>query len=331
MNNGEHNPWEQFRSAANFPKVPSYLPGLIVLIILVAVGVWSGLKAVPAEAVGVVQRFGRYVRTVEPGLRFRLPFGAETITIVPVRRQLKQEFGFGTSGATSRTQYSRSRAAQHEERSMVTGDLNAALVEWIVQFRILDPKEFLFSVRNPGETLRDASESVMREIVGDRTVDEVITFGRQEIEAEALTGLQDLVNKYGIGLRIDQVQLKNVNPPGPVQASFNEVNQAQQEKEKAINIANGEYNKAVPRARGQADQRITEAQGYATKRINEAQGDADRFNALLAEYIKAPEVTKRRLYLETMQDVAPRFGQKIVLDKDAQQLLPLLQLKARVQ
>ncbi len=202
---------------------------------------------------------------------------------------------------------------------MVTGDLNAALVEWVVQYRISDPVKFLFDVREPRETLRYVSESVMREVVGDRTVDEVITIGRQEIETEALTKMQALSTKYAMGISIDQVQLKNINPPEPVQESFNEVNQAQQEKEKLINEARRDYNKVIPLAEGEKDQRIREADGYRLKRINEAEGDAARFSALLAEYIKAPEVTRRRIYIETLQDVMPGIRSKIIIDEqDAQ-------------
>ena len=209
---------------------------------------------------------------------------------------------------------------------MVTGDLNTALVEWVIQYRISDPARYEFNVRDPDSTLRDASESVMREVVGDRTVDEVITIGRQEIEHESLTRLQDLVQLYDIGISIDQVQLKNVNPPLPVQASFNEVNQAQQEREKSINVANGQYNREIPKARGEADQQISEAQGYATQRVNEAEGDVAKFNAMFAEYLKAPEVTRRRIYLETIQAVLPEISKKVILDEDATQVLPLLQL-----
>lgn len=209
---------------------------------------------------------------------------------------------------------------------MVTGDLNTATVEWIVQYRINDPKSFLFQVREPGLTLRDLSESVMRTVVGDRTVDEVITIGRQEIEVDALLQLQELVDKYELGLSIDQVQLKNVNPPLPVQPSFNEVNQAQQEREQMVNVANGEYNKEVPRARGEAEQKIQAAEGYALKRVNEAEGDVSRFNAVFSEYSKAPKVTKQRIYIETMRDVLPALGRKIIIDDEASQILPLLQL-----
>ena len=223
----------------------SYLIWGLPLLLLVSFA-YTSVYTVQAESQGVVLRFGKYVKTVDPGLRFKLPYGIDQVSVLPVKRQLKQEFGFGTSGATDATQYS---SEQKEERSMVTGDLNAATVEWIIQYRIREPQLFLFEVRDPGETLRDISESVMRTVVGDRTVDEVITVGRQEIEADALAQLQEVVNKYRLGLSIDQVQLKNVNPPGPVQPSFNEVNQAQQEREKMINVANGEYNKVVPAAK----------------------------------------------------------------------------------
>jgi membrane protease subunit HflK len=251
--------------------------------------------------------------------------GVDVVQVVPVKRQLKQEFGFGTPDATNPFQ-STPESEWEGEKSMVTGDLNAALVEWVIQYRIERPDDYLFNVRNPDATLRDASESVMREVVGDRTVDEVITVGRQEIEAEALTKLQALVVSYEMGLKIDQVQLKNVNPPQMVQASFNEVNQAQQEKESAINVANGEYNKAVPRARGQADQSIKSAEGYAKRRVNEALGDAAAFTSQLAEYIKAKQVTRRRIYLETMAEILPKVHGKVIVDKNAKGLLPLLNL-----
>ncbi|MCH1494044.1 MAG: FtsH protease activity modulator HflK, partial [Rubripirellula sp.] len=233
-------------------------------------------------------------------------------------------FGFATvEGSTNPTQFSTEQSA---ERSMVTGDLNSATVEWVVQYRVKDPQFYLFKVRDPGLTLRALSESVMRTVVGDRTVDEVITIGRQEIEVQALANLQSLVDRYELGLSIDQVQLKNVNPPLPVQPSFNEVNQAQQEREQMVNVANGEYNKEVPRARGEAEQKIQASQGYAVKRINEAKGDIARFNALYTEYLKAPEVTKQRIYIETMREVLPKLGRKIIIDEEASQILPLLQL-----
>jgi len=300
----------------------------IVLAVLALVGLslWTAYYTVPSDSVAVVQRFGKYLKDVPPGLHFKLPLGIDVATIVPVKRQLKQEFGFGTAGATD--PYQTSRDAKRETQ-MVTGDLNAALVEWVIQYRISDPAKFLFDVREPRGTLRDVSESVMREVVGDRTVDEVITIGRQEIEAEALIKMQALSTKYAMGISIDQVQLKNINPPEPVQASFNEVNQAQQEKEKLINEARRDYNKVIPLAEGEKDQRIREADGYRLKRINEAEGDVARFNALLAEYIKAPIVTRRRIYIETLQDVMPSIRSKIIVDEQTRNILPFLNLDSQ--
>jgi membrane protease subunit HflK len=296
---------------------------LILCLLLAALGVWSAFYTVPSDSVAVVQRFGKYLKEVQPGLNFKLPLGVDVATIVPVKRQLKQEFGFATPGATDPYQ---SPQDGLKETQMVTGDLNAALVEWVVQYRISDPMKFLFDVREPSATLRAVSESVMREVVGDRTVDEVITIGRQEIEAEALIKMQELSTKYEMGISIDQVQLKNINPPEQVQESFNEVNQAQQEKEKLINEARRDYNKVIPLAEGEKDQRIREADGYRLKRVNEAQGDVARFSALLAEYHKAPEVTRRRIYLETLQEVLPGLRSKIILDEQTRSILPFLNL-----
>lgn len=287
--------------------------------------VWTGFYTVPAESEGVLLRFGKFSHVVPPGLHFKLPLGIDIARIVPVKRQLKVEFGFGSEGNLAPSQVG-PREEWSEVRSMVTGDLNAASVEWVIQYRIERADHYLFNVRHPDETLRDAAESVMREVVGDRTVDEVITIGRQEVEDEALLKLRELVTSYGMGLKVDQVQLKNVNPPEKVQASFNEVNQAQQERERAINIANGEYNKEVPRARGRAAQTIRAAEGYAKQRVNEAEGEVSAFNALLAEYLKAPEVTRRRLYLETMAEVLPKVKNKVIVGDDVKGLLPVLNL-----
>lgn len=284
----------------------------------------TSFYTVPADSAAIVQRFGKFLRTEEPGLRFKAPFGVDQITQVPIRRQLKLEFGFSTPGASNPSQHS---PDPEMEKSMVTGDLNEAQVEWIVQYRINDPKLFLFAVRDPEDTLRAASEAVMREVVGDRTVDEVITVGRQEIENDSKAVLQKVVQQYQLGMSIDLVQLKNVNPPKQVQASFNEVNQSQQEKQRSINVASGEYNKVVPRARGEAARLIAETQGYAQKRINEAEGDAALFTAVFAQYQKAPEVTRQRIFLETMSEVLPRVSRKVIVDDKAQQVLPLLQLQ----
>ena len=294
------------------------------LLIALLAGLARGVYTVGPEGVGVVQRFGKFIGTVGPGLRFKLPFGIDTVTVLPVKRQLKMEFGFGTPGATRPSQSSGESKA---ESDMVTGDLNAAHVEWVVQYEISDPEQFLFNHREPDPTLRDFSESVMREVIGDRTIDEVLTIGRQGIENEAIANLTELVHNLNMGLRVQQVQLKDVHPPRPVQQAFEEVNRAQQEREQMINQANGEYNKVVPRASGEAQRQLSEAEGYALKRVNEAKGDVARFSALLEQYEKAPEVTRQRLYLETLGEVLPKLGGKVILDADAKQFLPLMNVQ----
>ncbi|WP_456441887.1 FtsH protease activity modulator HflK [Caldithrix abyssi] len=311
-------------------KVPQFSPKIIkwlVLGILLLVFFFSSWFTIGAEEVGVVVRFGKYVRTVDPGLNFKLPFGIETVYKVPVQRQLKQEFGFRTLRAGVRSEYS-SRRFQ-EESLMLTGDLNAAEVEWIVQYRIADPYLYLFKVRNAETTFRDINEAVMREIIGDRTVTEILTVGRQEIATTAERMVQELASQYYTGIKVDQIVLQDVNPPDEVKPSFNEVNEALQEKEKLINQARSEYNKVIPKARGEALRIIEEAHGYALERVNEAQGDATRFNQLYNEYRKAKEVTRQRLYLETMSDVLSKVGRKLITDKEATGILPLFQLDGK--
>jgi len=318
----------QFPRGPQFPSLGGGLPVSLLLaaalLVALLAGLARGVYTVGPESVGVVQRFGKFIGTVGPGLRFKLPFGIDSVTVLPVKRQLKMEFGFGTSGATQRDQFSGDAKV---ESDMVTGDLNAAHVEWVVQYEISDPEQFLFNHREPGPTLRDFSESVMREVIGDRTIDEVLTIGRQGIENEAITNLQQLVAELHMGLRVQQVQLKNVYPPSPVQQAFEKVNRAQQEREQMINQANGEYNKVVPRASGEAQRQLSEAEGYALQRVNEAKGDVARFSALLEQYEKAPEVTRQRLYLETLSEVLPKLGSKVILDADAKQFLPLMNVQ----
>ncbi len=306
-------------------QIAAIVIGALLIVLLIAVLLTSSYT-VGAESEGVVLRFGKFFKTVEPGLHFKLPLGIDAVTVLPIRRQLKLEFGFATAGYTNPIQAGQDPA---EEKSMVTGDLNAALVEWVVQYRIEDPRQYLFDVRNPEGTLRDLSEAAMREVIGDRTVDELITIGRQDIEIEALARMQELSKRYQLGIRVDQVQLKNVNPPSQVQASFNEVNKAQQDRENAINVANGEYNKVIPKAKGEADQTIRGAEGYRFKRVNEAEGDVAAFSAVLQQYVKAPEITRTRLYLETMSEILPQTGPKIIVDESMRQLLPILPLSTK--
>ncbi|KAB2641432.1 MAG: FtsH protease activity modulator HflK [Verrucomicrobia bacterium] len=305
-------------------KLPGKLIFLVPLALLLLITLFSSYFTVDTESVAVVQRFGKFQRIAEPGLHFKLPLGIDEATVIPIQRQLQLEFGFGTPNATNPDQVG---AEPQLERDMVTGDLNAAEVEWILQYSISDPTQYLFHVRNPGPTLRDLTESVMCEIIGDRTIDEVLTIGRAEIEQDCLDKLKTLLERFNMGISAKQLQLNNVHPPGPVQRSFDEVNRAQQERETLINEANGEYNRIIPKAKGLAAQRISAAEGFAFQRVNEAEGDVTRFKQLLVQYEKAPAITKQRLYLETMNEVLPKVGAKIILDESAKQFLPLMNLQ----
>ena len=296
----------------------------ILIIIIVVIFAISSIFTVEPEEVGVVLRFGKYSRTVNPGLNFKIPFGIESVKKVPVERQLKLEFGFRTEQPDVRTRYE--QMDYQEESLMLTGDLNAAEVEWIVQFRIEDPYKFLFKVRHALQTFRDMNEAVMREVVGDRSVNEVLTIGRMEIANTVTTKLQELADQYETGIKVDQVVLQDVNPPDPVKPAFNEVNEAQQEREKLINQARSEYNKVIPKAKGDAAKTIEEARGYAIERVNRAKGEATKFNAVFKEYVNAPEVTRQRIYLETMNEVLPKVGRKLITDEKTMGILPLLQI-----
>lgn len=295
------------------------LLGLLLLVIVL-----TSVKTVGPEEEGVVLYVGQYSRTVEPGLNFILPLGIEKMKKIPVQRQLKQEFGFRTVEAGARTQYSKENF--FDESLMLTGDLNLANVEWVVQYRIMDSYNYLFRVRDADKALRDMAEAAVRKVVGDRTVNEVLTVGRQEVASSVEVLLQKMCDEYENGIRIEQVVLQDVNPPEPVKPSFNAVNQAQQERETLINQAESEYNRIIPRARGEADETIQLAEAYALKRVNVATGEAARFNSLFEEYIKAPEVTKKRLYLETMERILPKIGGKVIVDEKGNNVLPLLNL-----
>ena len=297
---------------------------IVILSIIILAGLATSYYTVEADEIAVVLMFGKSVRQAEPGLHFKLPLGIERAINVPVRKVFKEEFGFRTLRAGVRTQYDTRDFA--EESLLLTGDLSIADVEWVVQYKIKDPKNFLFSVRNPQRTLRDLSESVMSRVVGDRTVTEVLTVGRIEIAAEVEEHLQRLLDQYQTGLDIATVTLQDVNPPEAVKAAFNAVNEARQEKERLINEAWRDYNQSVPKSKGLAAQQISEAQGYALKRVNEAQGDADRFKAIRTEYQKAKEVTRRRLYLEAMQELLPQLKEIYVIDGKTNSPIPLLQL-----
>ncbi|MEX0945058.1 MAG: FtsH protease activity modulator HflK [Balneolaceae bacterium] len=319
------NPFEG--NDLNIPPQIKNLMGNIRMILIGIVAVvllFSSVYTVEPEEVGVVQRFGEYVRTAESGLNFKIPF-TERVKIVPVERQLKQEFGYRTVESGVQTRYT--KAGYVDESLMLTGDLNLADVEWVVQYRITDPYNYLFKVRNPDKTLRDMSEAAMRQVVGNRTVNEVLTIGRASVAARVQEILQELNTEYETGIRIEQVVLQDINPPDPVKPSFNSVNEAQQQRETLINQARSEYNRVIPRARGEALQTIQQAEGYAINRTNTAQGEVAAFVDLHREYIRAPQVTKRRIYYETMQELLPKIGNKVITDQDGVNVLPLLQMQ----
>lgn len=318
------NPFEQINFQDVGDKIKKNLR--IIVIVVAALIFFSGtIFQVGPEEVGVITRFGGYNRTLEPGLNMKIPF-AETVYKVPVERQQKVEFGFRTTSPGVNTSYTRTSSSK-DEALMLTGDLNLADVEWVVQYRISNAYEYLFKVRNVESTLRDISESAMRQIVGDRTVNEVLTVGRTEIGGKLEELIQEICNSYSMGVKIEQVVLQDVNPPQEVKAAFNAVNEAQQEKETLINQARSEYNKVIPKASGEAQEKIQQAEGYATERVNLAKGEVARFEALYKEYIKAPDVTKKRIYLETMAEIMPKLGNVIITDEEGNNVLPLLQME----
>ncbi len=296
----------------------------IIVGVFAIFALWTSIHTIAPEEEGVVLRLGEFNRVVQPGLNFIIPFGVEELSKIPVQRQLKMEFGFRTVESGQRTTYSKSPYI--DESLMLTGDLNIADVEWVVQYRIENSYNFLFRVRNADETLRVMSESVVRKIVGDRTVSEVLTVRRQDVATRAEELLQQMCDDYENGIRIDQIVLQDVNPPDAVKASFNAVNQAEQQRETLINQAESEYNREVPRARGEARQMVQVAEGYAFNRVNDALGEANRFNSIFSEYVAAPEVTKQRIYLETMETVLPKLGNKVIVDEKGNNVLPLLNI-----
>lgn len=311
-----------------FEKIKEFkAPGGMFIIILILLAIFFGYSTifkVQYDEAGIVQRFGKYVRTCRPGLNFKLPTGIEKLTKVRVTHVYKQEFGFQSSRADARDRFS-SGSENINVSLMLTGDLNVAIVPWIVQYRIKDPYNFLFKVLDVKKLLVDMSEAAMRLVVGDRSVNEVIN-KRNEIAVEARGVLQKEMDNAESGIHIVTIEMKKTNVPGPVQPSFNEVNQAVQEKETLIYQAKEDYNKAVPAARGEAERTIKGAEGYALDRVNRAKGDAARFKAMYAEYAKAKDVTKRRLYLEMLGELFPKLGEKFIIDADQKNLLPFLNL-----
>ncbi len=299
---------------------------LVIIVLLLLFFGSSMIYTVGVNEVGVVQRFGKYTRTTQSGLHFKLPAGIEKVTKVKTKRIYKEGFGVEESKVTdTRTTYSVGQETI-DVSMMLTGDLNVGVVPWIVQYRIKDAYNYLFKVRDVKGIIRDMSESTMRLVVGDRSINEVIS-SREEIANAAEIRLQDALDQAETGVDVVTIELGDTNVPGPVQDSFNEVNQAYQEKEQMIYEARQEYNRVIPKARGEAEQTIEAARGYAKKRINRAEGDAARFMAQYKEYAKAKDVTRRRLYLETIKSVLPNLGEIYIIDSEQKNVLPLLNLK----
>jgi len=288
--------------------------------LLLLVGLFSSYYTVAPDEEAVILRFGQYTATTGPGLHWKLPYGIDQAITVPVTEVRNLEFGFRTITPGRRSSYSRNEL----EALMLTGDLNIADVEWVVQYKINDAKAWLFSVREQEDTIRDLSESVMRSVIGDRTATEVFTGEREAIAIGARERLQKLLDRYGIGVDVVTIKLQNSVPPPKVQPSFNEVNAAQQEARRIENEAQREYLKVIEVAKGEAKRELAEADGYAIDRVNRAKGDVARFKELEVAYRQSKEVTRRRLYLEAMERVLPRVRRIVVADESGiLKMLPL--------
>ncbi len=312
------------QTKAKLPDVGKFI-GPIAAVIFILILAATILYSVGPDEVGVVQRFGKYSRTTKPGLHMKFPLGIERATKVKVEYIFKEEFGFRTLRPGIKTE--RAARRYYDESLMLTGDLNSLVVDWIVQFKIKDPVKLLFNVRDPRGTVRDISEAVMRQEIGDNSVNEALAKRRIEINNVVQEKLQKILDSYESGIHIVTVKLQDVNPPDEVKPAFNEVNEAKQEKEKMINQAWEAYNKAIPRAKGEAEKAIREAEGYLINRTNRAKGDAEKFTSVWKEYKDAKEVTRRRIYLETLSKVLPKAGRKFIIDSGQEGILPLLQLQ----
>jgi membrane protease subunit HflK len=310
------------RQGTSGPHGWSRIVWAAVALVLVIWGLATSYYQVEPDEAALVTRFGRFVRTSPPGPHGKIPFGIEQVLKVPVQRQLKQEFGFRTVRADVQSSFRKDEQTS-AEAVMLTGDLNVATVEWIVQYKIADPYKYLFKLRDVEDTFRLMAEASMRTVVGDHSVTELLTVGREAIAAKAKELLSHLCRLYDNGISVQQLVLQDVDPPELVKPSFNAVNQAIQERERAINEAWAEYNQEIPRARGLAEQKVEAAEGYAVDRVNRAKGDAQRFIALEEQYRKAPEVTRTRIYLETLSAVLPAAGKKLIFDEKARGILPM--------
>ena len=314
--------WDEVKTYTNLITFKRVL--LVIAVVLIIATLATSFYTVNTDEVAVVLRFGKYIKETGPGLRFKLPLGIEKAIVVSVTKVFKEEFGFRAVLPGVRTQYD---TKYTDESLLLTGDLNIADVGWVIEYKIKKPREYLFAIRKPEQALRDLSEAVMSTVVGDRSVTEVITVGRTKIVVEVQTLLQQLLDEYQTGLNVTSVKPQNVYAPESVKPAFDDVNEAKQESVRSVHQAEADYLQAVPKAKGEAKKLISEAEGYATKRVNEATGDADRFKAIWQEYQNAKDVTRRRLYLETMSEILPKVKEIYIIDGQANAPIPFLQLK----
>lgn len=311
-------------------KFPKWLTPSVILVslavLLILIFSLTSFFIVDQTEDAVLTRFGKYYTTVGPGLHYKLPFGIDRSYNVPVKLIQTEQFGFRTvkSGATST--YSNNRTS---ESTMLTGDLNIVDVEWIIQYRIMDSRAWLFNVNRDvrNSTIRDISQSVINALVGDRAILDIIGPERTAIETGAIPMMNDKLKEFGLGVTVINVQLQNIVPPSGVQASFEDVNKAIQDMNRLINEGKEAYNAEIPKAAGEAEKLIEIAQGYAVERVNRAKGDVARFNSVYAEYRKAPEVTRKRLYLETIEDLFGDEKGTTLVDKKLDNLLPIKTLE----
>lgn len=307
-------------------KPPLKILSSLAVVLLIVWAVSGSFYQVGTEETGVVLRFGHFTGFAEPGLHFKIPLGVDSVYLVKTGRVMKEEFGFRTVMPGERTTYS--KAGLEEESLTLTGDLNVSDLEWIVQYQIADAYKYLFHIKDPRSTIRDVAEAAVRKAVGNSNVTEVLTTERAMLASAIQRDLQTTLNSYDIGVRIVTVKFQDVNPPESVKAAFNEVNEAEQEKESLIFQAREQYNREVPKSSGVAKSAILEAEGYALERLNQAKGETARFLALHTEYRKAPKVTRERLYLETLEEVLPRLAEVYIMDSKGAGALPLLPLRS---
>lgn len=292
-----------------------WLSLLLTLGFAVYVGIFSFYKVDTANQ-GVVTRLGAFSHAAEEGPHFKIPFGIDEVFQVPVTRINELQFGFRKDEALD-------EETARRESIMLTGDLNVAVVEWMLQYRISDPKQFLFNAANVEKNIRDVSISVMRRVVGDKLVSDVLTTDRVSIAETAKKLTQEVLNTYQMGVQVTKVSLQNVTPPEIVKPAFNEINIARQEMEQRINQAKGNYNKVIPEAEGKAAQLVAEAEAYSIEAVNRAHGDSEKFSQILSAYKEAPAVTRKRLYLEAMEEVFSRAENITVVDDKIKGFLPL--------